>query len=178
MKIITDEILHLYVLNPRLVQDDLLSEIERNITISADFRERIEKIKSFYVEFEKVSNAEFENEQIAKKENIIVLYPQNFNNKENSSFVKLAADSAKELPDAFKYVKTFACAKTFILMRLHYNPAKKVYKLYLISENKNDIANVKVRIPELSLEFNSDSNGIVDLKNNNITEVSFVIIER
>jgi hypothetical protein len=173
MKIITDEILHLYVLNPQLLEKELLAEIENNIISSEELCERIEKIKSFYTEYEKISKSESGQET-----NIITLYPLDFNNQGNNHFAKLAANNETKTEDVFKYVKTFACAKTFILMRLHYNPVEKHYKLYLISENKDDVANVKVKVPEFNIEFLSDSNGIVDLQNNNITNANFVLIER
>jgi len=173
MKTITDEILHLYVLNPQLIEKELLAEIENNIISSEELCERIEKIKSFYTEYEEISKNESGQET-----NIITLYPLDFNNQGTNHFAKLAANNETKPKDVFKYVKTFACAKTLILMRLHYNPVKKLYKLYLISEKIEDTANVKIRIPELNLEFMSDSEGIVDLKRNNITNASFVIIEK
>lgn len=179
MEIITDELLHLYYLNSGLIDKDKRELIEKRLLDNGEIKSRLEKIKYFYEEYEKLrASGQSLPDNAEKTGKITVLFPLEFESSHNSTRIKLAADSELDETDNFKYIKTFACAKTFILMRLHYNPVKKLYKLFLISEKKEDISNVKVRIPEANLEFKSDSDGIVDLQNNNITDVSFVLIEK
>jgi hypothetical protein len=177
MDIITDDILHLYISKPGLIEEGLLKVLEHRIKDSEEIKERLKKIKQFHDEYIRTTERE---SGILKSENendMIIFYPQEFGRAEKS-FVRLAADTVNDGTDNFKYVKTFACSRTFTLMRLHYNPVKKTYKLFLISERKDDISNVKVRIPELNMEFISDEDGVVDLKQYNISDVSFILIDK
>ena len=178
MKIITDEILHLYVINPELVESELISEIERNIKNSPEFSERLEKIKLFYRKFEKTSNAEPDSNKPPEDPSIITLFPLSTESLDTMAYAKLAANNDAEPKDLYKYVKTFVSARNLVLIRLHHNFAKNKYRLFLISEDMTNVANVKIKIPELKMELTSNSRGIVELDEINIEKVSHIEIEK
>ncbi len=172
MKILTDEILHMYVLKSNLLDKRLCCKIEKVLLTSNELRKRIKKIKEFYKIYEN------ETRNIVQIKNEIFLYPLEFNYDDKNVHTRLAAYSNEKNENRFKYVKTFSTYEKFILSRLHYNPSTKMYKLFLIGDNMSDVVGVKVKIPELNLEFLSDSNGIVDLKNIDISAVKKIVIEK
>ena len=178
MKIITDEILHLYIINKQLLEVDFLKEIDEQLKSSDIMKKRIEAIKLFYTELNNVERKKLEMTSTGKES--ISLYPFEFNYNNTLKYAKLAADTVNDDKkiDAYKYVKTFASAENLYLMRLHHNPVKNEFKLYILSEDAEKISNLKIRIPELNLEFVSDENGVIDLKNHNISGVNSIIIEK
>lgn len=174
MKIITDEILHLYVLNRNLVEESVISDIEEKIGTSEEFRKKIEKIKEFHEEFKRLNS----NHNHFVNANTIILYPLSFITDISDNYIKLAADYHPEEKDFFKYQKTFASAENLILIRLHHNRKINKSRLYLISENMKSVANLKVKIPELNMEFVSDSRGIIEFDGINSLNVDSIIIEK
>lgn len=174
MEIITDEILHLYILNRNLVEKSIIAEIEEKIGKSDEFRERIDKIRTFHQEYEKHNTYT----DPFKNSNTIELFPLQIEENQVQNSAKLAANNEPEQKDLFKYQRTFASASNLILLRLHYNYALKKSRLYLISEDMKSVANVKVRIPELNREFISDSKGIIEFDGTDVLDVDSIIIEK
>jgi len=178
MNLFTDEILHEYVLNPTILDKSILDEIERKISESEVFKERVDNIREFYDDYYKLSDNNNDNIETTKKTRSIHLHPLFSKHIYKELHPKIAAQSMEMDADNFNYIRTFASAKNLVLIRLLYNPNTNVYRLYLIGDDMKIFKNTKVIIPELNLELISNNNGIVDIKNYNIEDVEKIIIER
>lgn len=149
MKIITDEILHLYVINPLLVDKELKEEIEKRVAVDPEFKERVDWVKEFHNEF---------NLQSQTKE-IITLYP--FKPVESTlKYPKLAAANVKEKENVFKYFASFISADNVIILRIQKNEATNEFKIHLITEYPIDFSKVRINIGGYQREIIPDSRGI------------------
>ena len=167
MKLLTDEILHLYINNPEELDKEIKSEIKKELETSGKLRERIEKIRNYYTEYKKL-------EQLETK--YIPLQTMFVPEENGFKYTKLAASTESQV-DEYKYVKTFASAKSLVLIRLLYNSVKDNYLLYLISDNMNDVSGAKVIFPEINFETTADKEGIVHISGINFEGIDNVLVE-
>ena len=178
MNLITDEILHEYILNPTILDKSIINEIAKRVSGSEVFKERVDNIRDFYDDYYKLSDNNNDNIDTTKKTRSIRLHPLFSKHVYKELHPKIAAQSKETGADNFNYIRTFASARNLVLIRLLYNPITNVYRLFLIGDDMNIFKNTKVKIPELNLDLISDNNGIVDIKNYNIEDVEEIIIER
>ena len=178
MNIINDELIHEYVLNPAILGRDIIDEIEKRISESRDFQERVDNIREFYDDYYSLTDKRNNEIDLNQKTVVIHLYPLFSKHIYRELHPKIAAQSKESDADNFNYVRTFASARNLVFIRLLYNPITNVYRLYLIGDDMNIFKKTKVKIPELNLELISNDNGIVDIKNYNIEDVEKIIIER
>lgn len=156
MNIITDEILHLYIINPLLVDDNIKREIENRILDDIDFQKRFDEIKKFHSEFDYIIPS-----------GITKLYPIKQEGN-NLKYPKLAAANTKEKENIFKYFTSFVSADNIIIVRIQKNEATNEFKLHLITEYPVDFSKVKINIGGYGKEITPDSKGIALINDYNI----------
>ncbi len=157
MKIITDEILHLYIINSLLVDKELKEEIEKRVTVDPEFKERIDWVKKFHKEFKSQS----------KPEGIIALYPMK-PVESSLRYPKLAAANVKEKENVFKYFASFISADNVIIVRIQKNEATNEFKIHLITESPVDFSKVRIYLGGYQREIIPDSRGTALVNDFNI----------
>jgi hypothetical protein len=67
MNLITDEILHEYILNPTILDKSIINEIAKRVSGSEVFKERVDNIRDFYDDYYKLSDNNNDNIDTTKK---------------------------------------------------------------------------------------------------------------
>ncbi len=159
MKEITEEDLHLYFVNKRLLSQDKVNAIETLESSDTGFRGELKEIEEYYSEYNKISTRK-------SVEYILMEYESGSENiSKDDDQVKLAAmQSGTELSQQ-KYFKTFLSSDNYLVTRVFYNPSFQEYDLYIISEsNKIDAAYAVLYLAEIGKEFVANSKGIIKIK--------------
>lgn len=164
MKVISDEILHLYLIKPSLLDLSTREDIENRKIKDFNFRKRIEELQIFYKELENINKG------------VIILTP--FKIKKEPDNYKLAAMNNSRYDDEFQYLTTFASAENLIMIRVHYKKSTKEYKLYLVSENMDKVKNVSLTIQGSDKEYITDNEGITTINDLNIDENTIISVKQ
>lgn len=149
MKLIPDEILHLFIINPNLIEKETLKYIEKYQSTDEDFINRLNEIR----EFHRVFN---ENHSLWGYIELFPLKPFEANSRSS----KLAAAHTKEKENRFKYFTSFISADNVVIMRVQKNDATNEYKLNLITEIPVDFKKVKIIIGGYGKEIIPDEYGV------------------
>jgi hypothetical protein len=169
MKIITDEILHLFVKNASLLSKKEIEEVETQLLSNNILKERIREIKLFYSFLE---NEEIQNLKISKYKlynNIVPLYPFN-KNSEDSKGSKLAAMNSVSKTDEFRHLTTFISSENIIMIRVQFNEVRNQYRIFLIAEDTDVLKNAVLMIEGSDKEYIPDNDGVILLTNIYINE--------
>jgi len=164
MKIITDEILFLYIINKSLLDENLVIEIEKNLISDNKFKERFENFKDI-----------FESSNFMTENGFLVLHSIN-KPINNLAYSKLAADNAV-IENKFNYVTTFASAENIVLVRVLHNQSTNEYKLFLICDDMAKVRNASVKIDEYPEDFIADDKGVISLKGGFIDSHTFISVK-
>ncbi len=155
MKEITEEALHLYVVNKNLLDLETLNKIEELLSKDTSFQDQIKEIKEFYSIYEQLS---------LKTSNEFILCAAE-STPEHDKSIKLAAMQSNVGLSEQTYLKTFLSADNYIITRIFYNPIEQEYDLYVIPEdNKVDVSYAVLYLSEIGKEFVADSNGVIKIK--------------
>ncbi len=155
MKFISDEIIHLYLIKKELLEPEISEEIEKRLTSNYRFQKRVSEIKAIYEEYNRINK------------DSITLTP--FIKENNSYDYRLAAYNSENYNE-FRYLTTFASVENLIMIRVHYNSSSKEYKLYLVSDDMNKVKNARLKIKGFDMEYITDDEGIVTIKDMIIDE--------
>jgi hypothetical protein len=151
---VTENDIHLYVLNKSLLSNEVIEEIEKRISSDSNFNIEVNEVKEFYEIYERLERAD--------KECSLILKP--IYTDETTNNLRLAAQH-NSIDEKLKYIKTFASDENLIITRLLYNPVQKEYELYILYENDiTKVSNAVVRFLSNNKEFVADKNGIVRIK--------------
>ncbi|MBK8983353.1 MAG: hypothetical protein IPM38_13790 [Ignavibacteria bacterium] len=152
MKFISDDRIHLYLINPHLLSDDEIAIINFNLKESREFRDYFEELKNVYQEL-----------NLEKKKNIIELFPQKF----ISDFEILLVAEQEKLHTGLKHVGSHVSADNLLLVRIFRDYSKGEYQLHLLSEGETtDTANGVLELKELNHYFFADEKGIIRTSEN------------
>ena len=155
MKEITEEALHLYVVNKNLLDLETLNKIEELLSKDTSFQDQIQDIKEFYSIYGQLS---------LKTSNEFILCAAE-STPEHDKSIKLAAMQNNVGLSGQTYLKTFLSADNYIITRIFYNPQEQEYNLYIIPEdNKTDASYAVLYLSEVGKEFIADSKGIIKIK--------------
>lgn len=155
MKEITEEALHLYVVNKSLLDMETLYKIEELARRDASFQDQIREIKEFYSIYGQLS---------LKTSNEFILLAAE-STPEHDKSIKLAAMQSNVSLSEQTYLKTFLSADNYIITRIFYNPIEQEYDLYVIPEdNKIDASYAVLYLSEVGKEFIANSKGVIKIK--------------
>ncbi len=155
MREITEAELHLYHINPTLLDGEIVSDIEELIRTDPEFGKAYQEVKEFYSKYEELASQETRR---------YVLKSFESNEKSKGSF-RLAALQNNPQVAGRKYIKTFLSAENYIMARLFYDPGDEEYTLFIISEGShNDVAHAVVGIKGIEKSFIANERGITKIK--------------
>ncbi|MHB8579052.1 MAG: hypothetical protein ACYDA4_04220 [Ignavibacteriaceae bacterium] len=155
MKEITEEELHLYILNKDLLAKDILSRIQKLATKDEIFQKKLYEIEEFYSNYNRVSS---------NKNNTYSLKAPDIVTSQDKSIKLAAMQSIAESTD-LTYLKTFFTGDNYLITRLFYNSKDQSYNLFIISENdKLGVANAVLYLAGIKKEFVADDKGIIKIK--------------
>ena len=147
MKFISDDRIHLFVINPDHLKDHEIDIIKSNLKESAEFREYVNELKNIY------SELRFEN-----KSNIIELYPQ----KSISDNETCLAAEQEKLQAGLKHLGSQVSASKLVVVRVFRDYSTDEYQLHLLSEGETtNTAFGVIEIRELNQFFFADENRII-----------------
>ena len=155
MKEITEEELHLYIINRNQLDAGTADEIERRALIDIEFRKNIDEIAEYYRNFEIYSNID--------KEGVYLLLPMKDEYQANEQLT-LAAQQNTTIEHGVKYIKTFISSEKYIMIRMFHNPELGKYEFYLVSDNLELVKNAVIKIPSLHKELITNTEGIAKLQ--------------
>ncbi|MCX7833502.1 MAG: hypothetical protein N2490_04755 [Ignavibacteria bacterium] len=147
MKLITDEILHLYFINPDLLDKDTLKEIKEYLLTDEDFINRYREIEKFHKIFREINSSE----------KFITLYPFQY---EKTNNIRLAAAHIKEKKNEFRYYTSFISADNVVILRVQKNDLTNQYKLNLITDIPVDFKKVRINIGGYGKDIIPDDYGV------------------
>ncbi len=150
MKFISDDRIHLFIINPILLDENEIELINDNIAKNAGFRAYISNLKSFY--------AELAEEQIS---NVIELYPERFI---SDNEIRLVAQQEK-VKSNMKYVGFHASASKIVFTRIFRDYSTGEYQLHLVAEEgvKRTMYGV-IEIKEMNKYLFADETGVIKSK--------------
>ncbi len=156
---ITEQDIHLYIINKSLLDDIIVNEIEKRLKVDNTYLSRINELKEFYQIYNKVAKTNLDY--------TFLLEPMN-KGKMNER-LKLAAQQKNRTEDKLKYVNTFVSAENLIITRLLYNEVQKEYELYVLCEDDSSLVSYAIVEFENNLtKFITDQNGFIRIKGSTI----------
>lgn len=154
MKEINETDIHLFVLNPDLVNREILSKIEFQIKTDENLRNTIEELKEFYKNFNELYNSNLST----------TFYLEKSEKNEVLNF-KLAALNKAETFNEIKYLNTYVNAEKLILTRIFYNPSENVVEFHVVSNEifRSVPFNFRVTLLNSNIVMITDKYGISKL---------------
>ena len=167
MKDISEEELHLYILNKTLLDKDTLNRIEELAAIDENFQKEIHEIEEFYSNYNSISS---------NIPDIYLLHAPEVESSGDKS-IKLAAMQFIAESTDLTYIKTFFTGDNYLITRLFYNSKDQSYNLFIISEDdKVDAANAVLYLTGIKKEFVANEKGIIKIKSGFIDFPEQIII--
>lgn len=153
MKFISDDRIHLFIINPQLLEEYEIKLINKNIQENIEFRSYIDELRQFYIE-------------IGKKtvNNVIELYPGKF---ASGNEIRLVAEQEQLNAKNIKYLGFHSSVSELILVRIFRDFSNDEYQLYLVTqEDKSRLKYAVLEIRELNQYLFADDKGIIVTKEN------------
>ncbi len=167
MKDITEEELHLYILNKTLLDKNTLHKIEEIASADENFQKELHEIEEFYSNYSQISS---------NKRNTYYLSAPKVGSFPDKSIKLAAMQSIAESTD-MTYIKTFFNGDNYLITRLFYNSKDQSYNLFVISEDdKIDISNAVLYLAGIKKEFVADEKGMIRIKSGFIDFPEQIII--
>ena len=167
MKDISEEELHLYILNKTLLDKDTLNRIEELAAIDENFQKEIHEIEEFYSNYNSISS---------NIPDVYLLHAPEVESSGDKS-IKLAAMQFIAESTDLTYIKTFFTGDNYLITRLFYNSKDQSYNLFIISEDdKVDAANAVLYLTGIKKEFVANEKGIIKIKSEFIDFPEQIII--
>ncbi len=155
MKEITEEELHLYILNKALLDKGILNRIEELAAKDELFQKELREIEEFYSNYNRISSS---------RHSAYFLNAPKIESYNDKSIKLAAMQSIAESTD-LTYLKTFFTGDNYLITRLFYNSNDQSYNLFIISEDdKVDAANAVLYLTGIKKEFVADEKGIIKIK--------------
>lgn len=152
MKFISDDRIHLYLINPHLLSQDEIAIINFNLKESGEFRDYVDELRSVYQDL-----------KLEKKTNVIELYPQKFISENE---ILLVAEQEK-LQTGLKHLGSHVSADNLLLVRIFRDYSKGDYQLHLLSEGETtNTAYGVLELRELNHYHFADEMGIIRIAEN------------
>lgn len=166
MTIITATEIHLYVLNPSLLSNEMLFAIEQKMKMENEFNLIVDEIKEYYSLYNEL-----------KEKNIINTHILEPLQKSEEFQFRLAALQSEVIEEEPKYINTFANADKLVLTRLFYNQSSKEYEMHVLFEDESIIqTNFKIWLSETNVELITNKYGIAKIKSENFNKSSSISV--
>ncbi|MCL5028581.1 MAG: hypothetical protein M1480_06120 [Bacteroidetes bacterium] len=167
MKDITEEELHLYILNKTLLDKDILNRIEEIAGKDESFQKELHEIEEFYSNYNQISS---------NRQNTFFLNAPQLETFRIKSIKLAAMQSVAESTD-LTYIKTFFTGDNYLITRLFYNSKDQSYNLFIIPEDdKGDVSNAILYLTGIKKEFLADEKGMIKIKSGFIDFPEQIII--
>jgi len=169
MEFFEDYIIHLYVTGSITLSQSVRTEIGRLIEEDSGMKKRVDDVKLYYSEFEKIkfSDIEFNINRLISP-NILPMKPYIVFKEENQHTTMAASTGLKDNIE-FKYIQSYVSADNVIIARIIHNTIQNEYLIYLVSDNMEEIENAVVCLSG-SDYYVSNGIGEIILKDVYITE--------
>lgn len=154
MKDINETDIHLFILNPDLVDPDVLNKIQIQIKTDENLKNTLEDLKEFYKNFNELYNS-----------NLTTTFYLEKSEKNEVSNFKLAALNKAETLNEIKYLNTYVNAEKLILTRIFYNPSENVVEFHVVFNEifRNVPYNFKITLLNSNIVMITDKYGISKL---------------
>lgn len=159
--VISDEKLNLYVINPSLLSREDNKRIEKAIVEDERVKDYIDELKELY-------DSRLVGQTFLPVTNVYFLKPLG-HPLYSKNKIKLVAESAALVKDEPRLVNTYISADEYVMINVHYNPAREEYTLYLICDEMEKVKNARVKILGIEEDFTADSDGILKIRGHHIT---------
>ena len=170
MKIITDDILHIFVRNAKLLDSELRLEIEGRLKDDEVLLSRIQEIKLFYKYFKSLNISRDVIRYCNLCNNILPLFPLKADEILCINWTKHAALHVIAENNVFNHFMSFISYDNNVMIRVQTNENDSECKLFLIMEDMLKLKKAKVMIEGYDGEFTPDEDGIIILKDVYIDE--------
>lgn len=174
MKNLTDDKIHLYILNPAMLPKEDINLIKGRIETDQEFRNYVDDIKNFHLKLNEFDTSVLDIDRITSKvlkkyqfPNIINLISI-FDEKDPGESIKLAAMKNLKIENEYKYFNTYASAEKFVLIRVLKNQSSNEYKFFLICDDMNKVVNAYIKFN--GMYFIADEYGVVNIQSEYLTK--------